>query len=79
MMIQALLGLRPVTPLGVVAVDPFLPVWLPELGLRNIQLGEGVGELHLWRDKRGNTQFRENVLGARVLRVKGLRQHRFTR
>jgi glycogen debranching enzyme len=79
MMIQALLGLRPVTPLGVVAVDPFLPEWLPELSLRNIQLGEGVGDLHFWRDKRGNTQFRAKAPGVRVLRVKGLRQHKFTR
>ena len=76
-MVQALLGLRPLTPLGVVAVNPHLPEWLPTLTLRNARLGHGVGELHFWRDRRGRTQFRADVPGVRVVRLKGLRQHRW--
>jgi glycogen debranching enzyme len=79
MMVQALLGLRPVTPLGIVAVDPFLPDWLPELSLRNVRLGHQSGSLHFWRDRRGRTQFRAEGSGVRVLRLKGLREHRLAR
>jgi glycogen debranching enzyme len=77
MMVQALLGLRPLTPLGVVAVDPHLPEWLPRLTLRNARLGHGVGDLHFWRDRRGRTRFNADVPGVRVVRLKGLRQHRW--
>ena len=77
MMVQALLGLRPLTPLGVVAVDPHLPEWLPTLTLRNVRLGHAVGSLRFWRDGRGRTRFRADVPGVRVVRVKGLRQHRW--
>jgi glycogen debranching enzyme len=79
MVVQALLGLRPATPAGIVAVDPQLPQWLPELTLRNIRLGEGVGELHFWRDRRGKTQYRARTPGLRVVRVKGIRQFRALR
>ncbi len=79
MMIQALLGLRPVTPLGIVAVDPFLPEWLPELSLRNVRLGHRGGDLHFWRDRQGKTRFRADARGVRVVRVKGLREHRLMR
>jgi glycogen debranching enzyme len=79
MMVQALLGLRPLTPLGVVAVDPHLPEWLPRLTLRNVRLGRGVGDLHFWRDRRGRTSFRGDVPGVRVVRAKGLRQHAWAR
>lgn len=78
-MIQALLGMRPLTPFGVVAVDPHLPDWLPELTLRNVRLGHRVGNLHFWRDRHGKTHFRAEAPGIRVVRVKGLRQHRFAR
>jgi glycogen debranching enzyme len=79
MMVQALLGLRPLTPAGVVAVEPHLPEWLPSLTLRNVRLGHGAGDLHFWRDKRGKTHFRGDVPGVRLVRVKGLRQHRWAR
>jgi glycogen debranching enzyme len=79
LMIQALLGMRPLTPLGIVAVDPYLPEWLPELTLRNLRLGHQVGQLHFWRDKSGRTRFRADTPGVPVVRAKGLRRHRFTR
>jgi glycogen debranching enzyme len=79
MMVQALLGLRPLTPFGVVAVDPHLPDWLPTLTLRNVRLGHGSGELRFWRDRRGRTRFRGDVPGIRLVRVKGLRQHAWAR
>jgi glycogen debranching enzyme len=77
MMVQALLGLRPLTPLGAVAVDPHLPEWLPRVTLRNVHLGHAVGDLRFWRDGRGRTRFRADVPGVRVVRVRGLRQHRW--
>jgi glycogen debranching enzyme len=77
MMVQALLGLRPLTPLGIVAVDPHLPEWLPSLTLRNVQLGHGIGDLHFRRNRHGRTTFRADVSGVRVVRVQGLRQHRW--
>jgi hypothetical protein len=76
MMVQALLGLRPLTPAGVVAVDPHLPEWLPTLALRNARLGHTVGDLHFWRDRRGRTRFRADVPGVHVVRMKALRLHR---
>jgi glycogen debranching enzyme len=76
MMIQALLGLRPLAPLGLVAVDPHLPEWLPALTLRNVRLGHRSGELRFWRDRNGRTQFSAKVPGVRVVRAKGLPQLR---
>jgi glycogen debranching enzyme len=79
MMVQALLALRPLTPVGVVAVDPHLPEWLPTLTLRSVRLGHGSGDLHFWRDRRGRTRFGGDVPGVRLVRVKGLRQHSWAR
>jgi glycogen debranching enzyme len=79
MMVQALLDLRPLTPVGLVAVDPHLPEWLPTLTLRNVRLGHGSGNLHFWRDRRGKTRFRGDVPGVRLVRVSGLRLHSWSR
>ncbi|HET7036950.1 MAG TPA: glycogen debranching N-terminal domain-containing protein [Thermomicrobiaceae bacterium] len=48
--IQALLGLRPAAPLGLLLVDPALPAWLPELELRGIRVGNARLNLRAWRD-----------------------------
>jgi glycogen debranching enzyme len=74
LMVQSLLGMRPLAPYRAVAVDPQLPPWLPELSLRNVCLGGEVGSLHFWRDQRGRTRFRASTPGLRVVRVPGLRQ-----
>ena len=79
LMIQSLLGMRPLTPLGVVPVDPHLPDWLPELTLRNVRLGHHTGDLHFWRDRHGKTRFRADARGIRLVRVKALRRHRLAR
>jgi glycogen debranching enzyme len=76
LMIQALLGIRPLAPFGLVAVDPHLPEWLPSLTLRNVRLGHRAGDLHFWRDGHGKTQFSAKTCGVRVVRVKGLPQFR---
>jgi glycogen debranching enzyme len=74
LMIQALLGMRPLTPYGAVAVDPALPQWLPELTLRNVQLGGQTGHLHFWRDRSGKTRFRSSTRGIRLVRLPGIRR-----
>ncbi len=50
MLLQCLLGLVPVAPLGLVLVDPILPPWLPEITLRSIRVGEATADLHFVRD-----------------------------
>ncbi|HEU5423020.1 MAG TPA: glycogen debranching N-terminal domain-containing protein, partial [Nitrolancea sp.] len=50
--IQALLGLRPAAPIGLLLIDPVLPDWLPELQLRGIRVGQARLDLRAWRDGR---------------------------
>jgi len=65
--VQALLGVRPMAPLGVMFVDPQLPEWLPDLRLDGIRLGDGVVDLEAWRTRRGTTTWRaRHRSGARV-------------
>ena len=47
---QALLGLRPDAPRGVLHVAPALPDWLPEVTLRDLRLGQEIFDLRFWRD-----------------------------
>ncbi len=54
-LVQSLLGMRAVAALHTLAVDPVLPVWLPDVTLRNLRVGEarvslrfhGEGESHV--------------------------------
>lgn len=61
--LQALLGLFPFAPLHVLAVDPHLPGWLPEITLRNLHLGEAVADLRFFRNDDGSSDY--EVLDAR--------------
>jgi glycogen debranching enzyme len=47
---QALLGLEPDAPRGVLYVAPALPGWLPEVTLRDLRLGAESFDLRFWRD-----------------------------
>jgi glycogen debranching enzyme len=47
---QALLGLEPDAPQGVLHVAPALPDWLPEVVLRDLRLGAESFDLRFWRD-----------------------------
>ncbi|MCM2278882.1 MAG: hypothetical protein NDJ89_12475 [Oligoflexia bacterium] len=53
-----LLGIRPVAPLGVLEVRPYLPEWLPWIELRGLRVGTSVVDLRFWRDARGRSRWR---------------------
>ena len=49
-MIQSLLGLRPVASLRMLAVDPILPPWIPELTVEGLRIGDARATIRFWRD-----------------------------
>lgn len=61
--VQALVGLYPYAPLHVLMVDPHLPVWLPEITLRNIRVGKATVDIRFYRKQDGNSDY--EVLGKR--------------
>lgn len=68
--VQALLGLRPLAPLGVLLVDPHLPPWLPDLRLEGLRVGAARLDLAFERQPDGETGFRvtRQAGAVRVLR-----------
>lgn len=72
LVVQSLLGLQPLAPLGALGVDPILPEWLPELELRGLRVGGGEVDLRFRRDRRGRSRF--EVLARRGRRVRVVRQ-----
>lgn len=64
--LQALLGLRPVAPLGLLLVNPQLPPWLPDLTLRGVRVGGSRLDLEFRRGRAGGTRFRATVLSGRI-------------
>ncbi len=50
MVIQALLGIQPDTPEGIIYVDPYLPEWLSDLTLIDLRLGKQKFNIRFWRD-----------------------------
>ncbi len=70
LMIQSLLGIFPLAPLGVLLVDPHLPTWLPDLRLDGVRVGGSRLDLEFWREKNGTTNYRvaRQSGHARVLR-----------
>jgi glycogen debranching enzyme len=57
-LVQALLGMRPLAPLGLLLVDPQLPPWLPDLRLEGIRVGRSRVDLQVWRTQSGTTRYR---------------------
>ncbi len=57
LLVQALLGLRPVASLGLLAVDPALPPWLPELTVKDLRAGAARVTLRFRRDADGEAHF----------------------
>jgi glycogen debranching enzyme len=49
-LLQAMLGILPNAPQGVLQVDPYLPPWLPDITLIDLRLGQQVFDIHFWRD-----------------------------
>ncbi len=70
MMLQSLLGIFPLAPLGVLLVDPHLPSWLPDLRLDGVRIGDTRLDLDFWRTNTGTTDYRvtRHSGHARVLR-----------
>ncbi|MGH7083170.1 MAG: amylo-alpha-1,6-glucosidase, partial [Acetobacteraceae bacterium] len=56
LLVTTMLGLLPLAPRRVLIVDPALPEWLPEVTLRNIQVGPSRAGLRFRRDSSGHTE-----------------------
>jgi glycogen debranching enzyme len=56
-LVQTLLGMRPVAALQLLAIDPKLPPWLPELTLSGLRVGEATVDLRFKRDRGGGTEY----------------------
>ena len=57
LLVQCLLGIVPIAPLGTLLVDPILPTWLPEIFVKQLRLGDGAVDLHFFRDEKGASQY----------------------
>jgi glycogen debranching enzyme len=68
LLVQSLLGIRPVAALNMLAVDPLLPVWLPELTVKNLRVGGATVSLRVWRDEEGASRW-ETVEKQGTLRI----------
>ncbi len=49
-LLQAILGIRPDAPRGMISVDPVLPAWLPDIILFDLRLGRRSFDIRFWRD-----------------------------
>src|SRR6185436_17071904 len=49
LIMQCMLGLQPFAPLKLLAVDPVLPAWLPEVTISNLRIGNAVAKLRFHR------------------------------
>ena len=52
-LVQAMLGLEPDAPAGVLRIDPVLPAWLPDLTLRGLRVGVQVFDIAFHRTGSG--------------------------
>ena len=51
-MLQMIVGFQPDAPAGKLYIDPALPVWLPELTIRDLQVGKNVFDLRFLARRR---------------------------
>jgi glycogen debranching enzyme len=54
-LVQTLLGMRPVAALELLGVHPVLPPWLPEITLKGLRVGGARVSLRFWRDPEGES------------------------
>jgi glycogen debranching enzyme len=71
-LVQAMLGLWSYAPMNLLIVAPALPPWLPDVTLRNMQVGSGKVSIRFKRDRKGRTDYR--ILERAGSRVRVLRQ-----
>jgi glycogen debranching enzyme len=57
LLVQTLLGLQAVASLKLLAVDPVLPYWLPEVTVKNLRVGEATVTLRFHRDADGDSHY----------------------
>jgi glycogen debranching enzyme len=55
LLLQTILGLQPVAPLHLLAVDPILPAWLPEITIDGLRLGDTTATVRFRRRENGHT------------------------
>jgi glycogen debranching enzyme len=55
--LQTLLGLLPIAAVNTLIVDPALPVWLPEVVLRDLRVGGAKVSLRFWREEDGSSSW----------------------
>ena len=70
MLLQALLGIEPDAPRGVLHVDPVLPDWLPDVTLYGLRLGTHELDVSFWRDGAA-THFKVLRGDATVVQLRG--------
>lgn len=58
MLVQSLLAMVAVAPLGLLVVDPHLPAWLPDLRLEGVRVGGSEVDLEFRRTRSGRTTYR---------------------
>lgn len=56
--IRALLGMRAFAPLHLLLIDPHLPIWLPDVRLERLRVGEARVALDFRRGRSGKTVYR---------------------
>jgi glycogen debranching enzyme len=71
MVVQALVGIYPFAPAGVLLVDPHLPPWLPELRLAGLRVGRASLDIEFRRGNDGTTGYR---IHGREGRLRVIRQ-----
>ena len=57
LILQALLGIYPYAPAGILFVDPHLPNWLPEITVERLRIGRAVVSLRFRRNEDGRTDY----------------------
>jgi glycogen debranching enzyme len=57
LVVQSLLGLLPLAPVGTLIVDPVLPEWLPSIVVRNLRVGDAYVTLAFTRRGDGTTDW----------------------
>jgi len=57
LVVQTMLGLLPLAAAETLLLDPALPIWVPELILRDLRVGGAMVTLRFWRDDTGASKW----------------------
>jgi glycogen debranching enzyme len=56
-LLQGMLGLQPFAPLRMLFVDPYLPEWLPEITVSNLQIADAAISIRFFRRADGRSDY----------------------